>query len=244
MMDTLETTVILLSGMLLVMAAFAFAKWQDPFWRCKTLRNFKKKDYIIAGMINENKTSIKRIIVDAQQSCFMYEGGIYVIDKTKIKRDREIKTLLNGPASSITAQSSFREEKIMFVEGCPIAFFDKENLMPVGFVPNDKVVSGVTPAQAGATIMAWYRNMIARGAMDAKMVTLLLIGVLLLGLLNLGASGYYVKGGIDTCDAKITEVHNELVSSGLLNLTQVQKPTSKLVVVNASSIGQPGISPG
>lgn len=236
-----EEILIIFVGMFAVFGAFLFAKWQDPFWKCKTLRSIFKKDYIIAGMINHDKHTIKRIVINAQQACFMYEGSIYVVDKAKISRDREIKTTLkNIPSSSITEQSEFKEERIMFVEGCPIAFFDQENICPVGFASNAPNLSGITPSQAGATIMAWYRNMVARATMDAGKIQLFLIIILVLCAVNILISGYYVKGSADDCSAKITFVENQLVASGLVGTNLSAPITPKLPDIPSTAKITPG----
>lgn len=177
-------------------------RFLDPEWKVKQLRYFTKKNYIIVGLVSEDKRTIvdRSILVEGGVVFFAgkiwqyEEGGMYRKDK---------------PEQVINIKSNLK-----WKEGVPYIFLSEKTFRPIDFAVEK---TDVKPQESGSILTAWlanqYAKMMASVRRNEMIILATLIAVILIG------GGLYVMNGTIVA-AKQSSSAAQVAAEACLNETK------------------------
>ena len=196
--------------------AYAFGAWANPFWKCKQLRGFLKKNYVIICLLSKDRRSFVVSVVNAVKDKIKYRDFIWYITEGSIWRALEIPTEKNKePADSTRLvgnepKKKFFMDMLQHAEGVPIVFLDMDTLTPVGF---QNAEAKVKANEISAFLQADWLNEYAKMQASNKSLQIWLIAACCLSLLSVGLT-YILTGGLDD---KMTAISGQVSQISAIN---------------------------
>ena len=202
--DTTFISIIVVIFVILGFGAYLFGMWSNVIWRCKQLRSFLKKNYIIINLLDKDKKGIVQAVVNAVKGKIIYRDFTWYITEGSIWRLIEISAEKEVPDAKPGAKDSSRllskepkhhnfMDNIVHVEGVPMVFLDMDTLMPVGF---ENSTAKVKANEISAFLQADWMNEYAKMQAQNKQMSLLLILAVILSLATIVVC-YVMIGGVD-----------------------------------------------
>lgn len=181
--------ILCVASLLVIGGGYYYARWKDPFWKCKTLRSRLKKNYIIIALLSKDKKSFLFDVVDALKDKIKVKDAWWYITEGNIWRAAEVKFTENALAEKSSLKSVGKREektylldKLKYEDGVPIVFLDEDTMTPVGF---EHAPAKVKPNELSAFLQADWMNEFAKMQVANKnlnlYVQLAIVGIVITG---------------------------------------------------------------
>lgn len=166
-----------LFGMMCFLPLGLFLGWifLDPYMRCKVMRRFRGKNYGLVHFVHKGgkrftirvKNLDDDVVVQETRLWLINKNGIYYMDKNNNK-------VLHAEITG--------DNIITLPSNVPALFLDAETMVPLTFHYEP---SKSNPQQAGATILGYINNQIAKNLFFKKTMTIFYVIIIALCAINL-----------------------------------------------------------
>lgn len=149
----------------------------DPYMRCKIYRKMKGKNYGLAYFVYKGgqRVDIKIKNMDSDVIVVQDETKIWVLEKGSIYYvDRDDNKILHSEIMG--------KNVVTTPQDVPIVFLDAETMLPLSFY---KQKTETNPQQAGASLLGFVNNQIAKNMFFKKTETIFYLMILAMSFCNL-----------------------------------------------------------
>lgn len=180
---------------------FFIARFMDAFYRCKKIREFTKKNYVLLGLVQKDNKTVSYKVVNADKDTIMIDNNLWVVERNRIYRQEK-------------PEDGFGLEKnnLKWVEGVPCVFVNRDNIKPLDFFQERNEVKS---EEVGSVINAFVYNQIAKalgGVNSIKtLLTITLVFCLIAAILS-----YMAFDATSTIKNDVKAIKDQLGNSGVI----------------------------
>lgn len=147
----------------------------DPYMRCKVMRRMRGRNFGVVHLVERGGQKIVTRIKDMDDDCIVLGTKLWFITKEGIH-------YLNKNGEKVFRHEVKPEDIKTLPSNVPSIFLDVETMQPISF---GKQMTKTDPQHAGAIILGYINNQIAKNKAFRQSSTILLIIVLGMILINL-----------------------------------------------------------
>lgn len=191
--DSVLYAISALGGVFLLIAVFYIARLFDSDFRCREMRKWIKKNYVIVARVQKNRATINKTIINADADVVFDKNRLWASVQGKLYT-----TVMNDelPIHKLIDEAVQKSEPIdlkketKWEAGTPIIYVDSDSMIPLTF---HKQEAQVKPDEVGAGINAW--NAVQKAEMLADMnqdkiltyaIIIMCAGAVIFGFVNYG----------------------------------------------------------
>jgi hypothetical protein len=200
MVDTLIYGLGALAGVVFLIATFYIGRLFDIEFRCRQMRNFLKKNYIVINKVQKNRLTIIKIIINADSDVVFDSNRLWAsvqgkLYNTTVRDNLPIKSLINEALNQ--SEPIDIETKLIWQSGTPCLYVDNDSSIPLTFHAQE---AQVKPDEVGAGINAWNAVQKAKllAQFDQKQLFTWIIIILCIGSVGFGFVNYGILDAMQT----------------------------------------------
>ena len=163
-----------LVGVLALPVGYFIGRIFDVYWRCKQMRRWLRKNYVVLNLINKDGRTISARVKDASNDIITDGTKMWVVVKNRV--------FIKGKA---TSGWNIENKMVRWEEGCPVLYVNEDGILPLSFFQEEE---NVKPQEVGSTFLAFIFNEINKGLTATKSIQTYLIICMLLALVAAGLS--------------------------------------------------------
>jgi hypothetical protein len=181
MVDIAPTTIYAFIAFFAIMAGALIGKLLDPRFRCRQMRRFLHKNYIILAIVEKDQKTITEKVMNADMdyitdgtfAWITKQGSIYRMMNTDISAN-----IFKDEAAFQKSQTFFKPSKksVRWQEGVPTIYIDRDNIKPLNFF-DDK--TNVKPNELSSANTAYLANQRAKDLATNNNAQIIMIIILI-----------------------------------------------------------------
>jgi hypothetical protein len=177
MEDIYWMAIILVCGLL----GLGIGLWRDPIFKCKMMRNFLKKNYIVLGSVSPDNRTIRFMVVNADNDRIKIGKSLWIVEGGRVYRQDKPQTGFG-----------IGQQQIKWQEGVPTVYMYSDSLKPANFDLDNKTI--ITPEEGGAILGGFVTNELLKGFLaQQEFKTFLMVAIIVSVLGLLVAGGVYME---------------------------------------------------
>jgi len=152
-----------------LIGAFGIGMLSNPLLRCKLMRKWLKKNYLVLNIKEKGSNRIAWKIVNADDDVVFLGTRLWIICKSRVQRKvqfgektKTISTWIYRLFQKGKEESGFNieDKHISWEEGVPCIYVDADNIKPLKFYQEE---ANVRADEVGSSILGWVNNQRAKG---------------------------------------------------------------------------------
>jgi hypothetical protein len=147
----------------------------DPFMRCKIMRRMRHKNYGIVNLVHKGGKRITTRIKNFDDDVIVHDTKLWLIDDEGIY-------YVDIDGNKIKHAEITSDNIATLPSNIPSLFLDPETMIPLTFHKTD---SKTNPQVAGATLLGYVNNQIAKNLFFKKQMTMFYIIIIAISALTL-----------------------------------------------------------